>query len=169
MKPVLSKLDSLIGGLVALLMAVALGLATLGILSRYMLADLNLDWIGEVVVFIIIWAILLGIPRVERRSAHIRVDFLFDAMSPAGQKFAEMLSILIGLMVSALLVYAGWLVVGDAVLWNERTPSTLHVPLWVYYASLSVAFALNLLFLIERAINVMQGRIAHPHDTNLAD
>ena len=63
----------------------------------------------------------------------------------------------------------GWLVVGDAILWKERTPSTLHVPLWIYYSSLSVAFALNLLFLTERAINVMQGQIAHPHDTNLAD
>lgn len=169
MRSFLSKLDRLIGGIVALLMALALALSTLGILSRYFLADFNLDWIGEVVVFMIIWAILLCIPRVERRSAHVRVDFLFDAMSPRGQKFAEMLSIAIGILASILLVYAGWLVVGDAILWKERTPSTLHVPLWIYYSALSVAFALNLLFLIERAINVMQGRIAHPHDTNLAD
>ncbi len=169
MRSFLSKLDRLIGGIVALLMALALALSTLGILSRYFLADFNLDWIGEVVVFLIIWAILLCIPRVERRSAHVRVDFLFDAMSPRGQKFAEMLSITIGILASILLVYAGWLVVGDAILWKERTPSTLHVPLWIYYSALSVAFALNLLFLIERAMNVMQGRIAHPHDTNLAD
>ena len=169
MRSFLSKLDRLIGGIVALLMALALALSTLGILSRYFLADFNLDWIGEVVVFLIIWAILLCIPRVERRSAHVRVDFLFDAMSPRGQKFAEMLSITIGILASILLVYAGWLVVGDAILWKERTPSTLHAPLWIYYSALSVAFALNLLFLIERAMNVMQGRIAHPHDTNLAD
>ena len=169
MRSFLSKLDRLIGGIVALLMALALALSTLGILSRYFLADFNLDWIGEVVVFLIIWAIQLCIPRVERRSAHVRVDFLFDAMSPRGQKFAEMLSITIGILASILLVYAGWLVVGDAILWKERTPSTLHVPLWIYYSSLSVAFALNLLFLTERAINVMQGQIAYPHDTNLAD
>ena len=169
MKSLMSRLDSLIGGIVAVLMALALALSTLGILSRYFLADFNLDWIGEVVIFMIIWAILLCIPRVERRSAHVRVDFLFDAMSPKGQKFAEMLSIVIGVLVSILLVYAGWLVVGDAILWKDRTPSTLHVPLWIYYSSLSVAFALNLLFLTERAINVMQGQIAHPHDTNLAD
>ena len=169
MKSLMSKLDSLIGGIVALLTALALALSTLGILSRYFLADFNLDWIGEVVIFLIIWAILLCIQRVERRSAHVRVDFLFDAMSKQGQKFAEMLSIVIGILVSMLLVYAGWLVVGDAILWKERTPSTLHVPLWIYYSSLSVAFALNLLFLIERAINVMHGQVAHPHDTNLAD
>ena len=47
MKSLMSRLDSLIGGIVAVLMALALALSTLGILSRYFLADFNLDWIGD--------------------------------------------------------------------------------------------------------------------------
>lgn len=164
-----NRLDALLGGVVAVLMAAALALATLGIISRYALQGLNLDWIGEVTVFLIIWAILLCIPRVERRSAHVRVDFLFDSMSPNSQKYAELLSIAIGVLVSGLLFYAGWLVVADAILWNERTPSTLHVPLWVYYSALSVAFGINLLFLVERGRNVLHGTVTHSHDIDLMD
>jgi len=164
-KTVLEKLDALIGGVVAVLIACALVLATLGILSRYALSGFNLDWTGEVVVFIIIWAILLSLPRIERRSAHVRVDFLFNKMGNSGRLVSLSLAVAIGLCISALFVWSGWLVVSEAILWDERTPSTLRVPLWIYYLALSTGFALNTIFLIERVFALLRRDVSTHHES----
>lgn len=156
MKSLLNKLDALIGGIVALLFVTALALATLGILSRYALSGFTLDWTGELVVFLIIWAVLLSLARMERQSAHIRVEFLFDKLHAKSQRAAVLLSTTIGLGISFLLNWSGWLVVSEAIRWDERTPSTLRVPLWTYYTALSVSGVLNVIFLIERLCTLKQ-------------
>ena len=69
----------------------------------------------------------------------------------------------IGLGVSAAFVWSGWLVVSEAIHWNERTPSTLHVPLWIYYAALPLAFGLNCIFTIERAVEDLRGDAGTKH------
>lgn len=153
----LDALDALVGGIVAALLAVALVLATLGIVGRYALSGVNLDWTGEVVIFVIIWAILLSLSRVERRAAHVRVDFLFDKLPDRARRVALLVAFAMGLVLSVLFVWAGWTVVAEAIQWDERTPSTLRVPLWIYYAALSSAFALNIVVLLERVIHVMRG------------
>lgn len=168
MKALLNKLDALIGGIVALLFVAALIIATLGILSRYALSGVTLDWTGEIVVFLIIWAVLLSVARMERRSEHIRVEFLFDKLPVKARRVAVVVSTLIGLGISFLLIWSGWLVVSEAIQWDERTPSTLRVPLWVYYTALSVSGVLNVVFLIERLCTLGQdGKPAGP--TALSD
>lgn len=157
MKAALGKLDALVGGIVAALVAAALVIAALGIANRYAFPGLSLDWAGEVVVIAIIWAILLSLSRVERRSAHIRVDFLFGKFSRRYRVLAVLVALAIGLGIGTLFVWSGWLVVSEAIRWDERTPSTLHLPLWTYYAALPVAFGLNCVFLINRAVEDLRG------------
>lgn len=155
-------LDALLGGIVALLCFAALALSTVGILSRYVLSSFTLDWTGEVVVFFVIWAVLLSLPRVERRNSHVRVDFLLHKIGATGQRLAMLLSSVIGLALSGFLIVSGWEVVTEALLWDERTDSTLRVPLWIYYAALSTAFALNAIFTLERLVALLGGAEAAP-------
>lgn len=157
MTRILDTLDALVGGIVAVLAACALAVATLGILSRYALSGINLDWTGEVVIFLVIWAILLGLSRVERRAGHVRVDFLFDRFPRRARRAALLLALAIGAGLSVLFVWSGWEVVAEAMRWDERTPSTLRLPLWIYYAALPTAFGLNILFVLERAVQVLRG------------
>jgi len=151
------KLDALLGGIVSTMCFAALVLSTMGILSRYVLSSFTLDWTGEVVIFLVIWAVLLSLPRVERRNAHVRVDFLLNKMGGTGQRMAILVSSALGLALSGFLIWSGWEVVIEALRWDERTPSTLRVPLWIYYAALSTAFALNAIFTLERLVAVLRG------------
>ena len=162
------KLDALLGGIVALLCVAALVLATIGILSRYALSSITLDWTGEVVIFLVIWGVLLSLPRVERRNSHVRVDFIMHKMGTTGQRLAMLLSSSIGLALSGFLLLSGWEVVTEALLWDERTDSTLRVPLWIYYAALSTAFGLNAIFTLERLIALLRGAEAAA-PTDLSD
>lgn len=157
MKRALGLLDNLVGLTVALLFAAALILSLAGVAGRYVSTRLSPDWGGEVVVYLVIWAVLLGAARVLRRAAHIRVDFLYDRLPRRAQGLAEVLSLLIAFGLGAFLVWSGWLVVSEAMMWDERSISTLRMPLWIYYAALPASFALQLIFLLERAAGLLRG------------
>ena len=165
MKRVLDAVDSLIGGIVGTLFIVALVLSVLGVAGRYLSARLQLDWIGEVVIFLVIWALLLGAVRITRRGLHIRVDVLINALPSYLRTAAEVLSLLFALAVGALLVWSGWQVVEEAQRWDDRTVSTLRLPLWIYYTALPVSFTLQLIFTLERIVAFLTGQATHPtHD-----
>ena len=146
------RLTNLLDRLVGLIAAVALGtclaLLTFSVFARYVLPSLQPIWVFEVCIFLLVWAILLGVVRVEKRGEHIRVDFLYNLFGKRGRFFAELLSLVFAVAVSALFIYSGWIVVQEAMLWEEMTEAGL--PLWLLYAALSVSFSIHLLFIIER-------------------
>lgn len=165
MKAALGLVDALLGVIIAALFGTALVLSLGGVAGRYISNRWSPDWIGEVAIFLAIWAILLGSARVLRRGAHIRVDFLFDRLSETGKRIADLMALALALILSGFLVWAGWQVVSEAMMWNERSISTLRVPLWIYYAALPVSFALQVLFILERAADILSGRaVTAPHD-----
>lgn len=169
MKRALGFLDGLVGLIVALLFGAALILSLAGVAGRYLSSALAPDWGGEVVIYLVIWAVLLGAARVLRRSAHIRVDFLFDRLPPAGQKAAEFLALVLAFALGAFLVWSGWQVVSEAMMWDERSISTLRMPLWIYYAALPASFALQLIFLLERATDLLRGAAPSAPAHDLSD
>ena len=63
MRSLVSVLDSLERGVIALLAGAALVLACNAMLSRYLLPGLALDWTFEVIIFLVIWAVFLAAAR----------------------------------------------------------------------------------------------------------
>lgn len=152
-------LDTLIGWVTAALLAVAYALSVFGLIERYAISGSGTDWIYEVVVFGIVWAVLLSVARIEHRRAHIRMDIVWRRFGHAGKVRAELVSLLLGLAFSAFLVFSGWLVVHDAMMWDERTDSSLRLPYWVYYISLSTALSLHILFVLHRLSLLFRGKL----------
>ncbi|MCB1362340.1 MAG: TRAP transporter small permease [Rhodobacteraceae bacterium] len=162
MKRMLNAVDALIGGIITVLFVIALGLALMGVIGRYVSSQFSLDWIEEITIFIIIWANLLGAARIARRGTHIRVDFLFDRFSAQAQRWATLFALTLAIGISGFLVWSGWQVVTEAMMWDERTISTLRTPMWIFYLALSVSFALQIVFLLERAVDVSLGHETMP-------
>ena len=152
-------LDSAVGWVTAALLAVAYGLSVFGVIERYVVSGSGTDWLYEVVIFAIVWAILLSVARIEHRRAHIRMDIVWRTLTPGGKIRAEYVSLLLGLAFSAFLVYSGWLVVEDAMMWDERTDSSLRLPFWLYYSALSVALSIHVLFVLHRLSLLARGRM----------
>lgn len=157
MNRALDGLDRAIGWLTATILGLCFGLLIFSVFARYVAVGLQVDWILEVVVFLTVWAVLLGVARVERRAGHIRVDFLLHRFSPRVRDGAEIFALVIALAVSVFFVWAGWLVVQDALRWDERTESTLRIPMWIYYLALSVSFSVHSLFILQRLHGVLTG------------
>jgi len=143
-------LDRLISWIVATALAICLALLSFSVFARYLAPSLQPLWVFEVTVFLLVWAILLGVARVEKRAGHIRVDFLLAHFGPRARLAAETLALFFGIAVAVAFIWSGWIVVQDAVKWDERTDSYLRLPYWIYYASLSTSFSIHLLFILDR-------------------
>lgn len=152
-------LDRLIGWVTAALLAVAYALSLFGLIERYAISGSGTDWIYEVVVFGLVWAILLSISRIEHRRAHIRMDIVWRRFSYSSKARAELFILLLGLAFSVFLILSGWKVVQDAMMWNERTDSSLRLPFWIYYISLSTSFSVHVLFVLHRLSLLSRGKI----------
>ena len=157
MRRFLDHLDTVIGWISAVILLIAFCLLAFSVFARYVAVGWQIDWILEVVVFSIAWAVLLGVARIEKRAGHIRVDFVVNRLDEGWQRMAEILSLVFALAVGVFFVWSGILVVQDAVRWGERTDSTLRIPLWVYYAALSTSFSVHALFILQRLYDVVRG------------
>ncbi|MBX2839610.1 MAG: TRAP transporter small permease [Gammaproteobacteria bacterium] len=149
------KLDRLIGWLAAAALGLCLALLAFSVFARYVVPSLQPIWVFEVCIILLVWAILLGVVRVEKRGEHIRVDFLFNLFGRRGRFLAELLSLVFAFAVAILFIYSGWIVVAEAMQWEEMTEAGL--PLWILYAALSVSFAIHLLFILERMRLLLTG------------
>ena len=168
MRRFLDLIDQVIGWIAATILLITFGLLAFSVFARYVAVGMQIDWILEVVVFMIAWAVLLGVARIEKRAGHIRVDFVLHMMGLRWQRLAEMLALSFGLAVGVFYVWSGVLVVQDAVAWGERTDSTLRIPLWVYYAALSSSFTVHALFMTQRLWDLLSGAPL-PVASDLAD
>jgi len=112
--------------------------------------SVQLNWVFEICVFLLVWAVLLGVARIERRAQHIRVDFLYDRFGEKAKKGTEIFALLFAIGVAVFFISSGKIVVQEAMLWDERSETTLRTPFWILYLALPVAFVVHLLFIIER-------------------
>ena len=150
MTSVVAFLDRLIGWIAAGAIGICFALLTFNVIARYAAPSLQPNWVFEVCVFLLVWAILLGVARIEKRAQHIRVDFLYNNFSPRAQVAAEAFALIFAVIVAVFFIYSGWIVVQDAMMWDERTESTLRLPFWIFYAALSASFLVHLIFILER-------------------
>lgn len=150
MRKAVAALDRLIGWIAAAALGTCFALLAFSVFARYVAPSLQPQWVFEVCVFLLVWAILLGVARIERRAGHIRVDFLLNLLGTRAKIGLEILSLLFGIAVAVLFICSGYIVVEEAILWDERTESHLRLPFWLFYASLGVSFAIHLIFIIDR-------------------
>jgi C4-dicarboxylate transporter DctQ subunit len=127
---------------IATALGVALLLACQEIMARYLLPQSALDWSFELIVFLIIWAMFLAMSQLAARGAHIRVDLVVRLLPRRGRHACDLIATMLGLAVALTLFVSGVLVVSQSVEWDERTTSSLALPLWLYYLSLPVGSAL---------------------------
>ncbi len=156
MSAAIAFLDRLIGWIAAAALAITFVLLLYNVTTRYLIQfgivppSVQLNWVFEVCVFLLVWAVLLGVARIEKRAQHIRVDFLYNRFGPKTQALAEIFALLFAVAVAVFFIYSGKLVVQDAILWDERSETTLRTPFWILYLALSVSFGIHLLFILER-------------------
>ena len=93
------------------LIAVFLGLMTVitfaNVIARYVFND-NLLWALEATVFLFAWLVLLGASYAVKRSLHLGIDLLVNALGPAARRALGLVSVAACLAFAVLLLIGSW-------------------------------------------------------------
>lgn len=104
---VVTGLFSISMALSAACVLVALALIGYSVVVRYFLGEPSL-WIDEVVSFLVIAIVMFGAACALREGRHIGVDLVTEMMSPRLQRWAQIWSMSVVLVLSVFLIVNGW-------------------------------------------------------------
>ncbi len=99
--------DNLEETLIALLLAMMTLLTFANVIARYIFND-NILWALEVTVFLFAWLVLLGVSYCFKKSMHLGVDVMVNALPPKLSRFFTILATLICLTYGLILLKGGW-------------------------------------------------------------
>jgi TRAP-type C4-dicarboxylate transport system permease small subunit len=133
---------SLVCGVLA---AAAIGVSVLIVCQlvfmRYVL-NASTVWQTEVVIYLMIASVSIGLPYVQQRRGHVNVDLLPLYLPRRARAALYYLCLAAGLFVCALItVYSAELVL-EAYAFGWRSPSIWRPQLWIPYLAIPIGFGL---------------------------
>jgi C4-dicarboxylate transporter DctQ subunit len=142
--------------LVATIAIAAIVVFMYGMLARFLLPQLAPDWAGEVTIFLVIWAVMLSASALAGEHRHVRADLIVRLLPRTTRIAAEIFNLVISIAFCGAMVWSGYLVVDFALLLDERSASTLRIPIVYYYACLPIAMALVTVRFALRLIDLVR-------------
>ena len=134
--------DRLEQTLVGLLGLCAMGVGMWQILGRYFDSSLSSGWGDEVIIYLLIWSIMIVSSQLVRQDGHVRPDLVLRVLPPQGQRWMEVLNCLAAILFLGGMVWYGWQIVETGWMLDERSPTELSFPMYLYYLALPVGSAL---------------------------
>jgi TRAP-type C4-dicarboxylate transport system permease small subunit len=127
------------------------------VFMRYVL-NASTVWQTELVIFLMIGSVAIGLPYVQSRRGHVNVDLLPLYLPRRARAALYYLCLLLGLGVCALVVFFSAELTYEAYVHNWRTPSIWRPPLWIPYLVIPVGFGLMFLQLLADLVACAIGR-----------
>lgn len=144
--------------LVAIIAIAALVVFMYGMLARFLLPQLAPDWAGEVTIFLVIWAVMLSASTLAGQHRHVRADLIIRLLPRPSRVSAEVFNLLVSIAFCVAMTWSGYLVVDFAILLDERSASTLRIPIVYYYACLPLAMGLMSIRYTLRLVELVRSK-----------
>lgn len=125
-------------GLVAL---IATAMGTLAVVSRY-LFSLPISFSDEVVTYLVVWSLLIGVGVGEWQNVHIRATIVVERLGPRTQLWLTRATLVLTVAFAAVMIAYGGLITLQRWHLNEVSATTLQFPQWVARVSIPVGFLL---------------------------
>lgn len=140
----LALASAVIGGMIALIAI----LLVVGAFGRYS-GLFALVWVEEVARGLFIWVAFVGGGVAVARQGHFRLDMLELALSPRGQRIAQLVAHLSMAMFGIGLIATGFVLVEDSI---GQYTTALGLPVAVTYCAIPISGLLFLSFALEIAL-----------------
>ncbi|NDG43021.1 MAG: TRAP transporter small permease [Betaproteobacteria bacterium] len=124
-------------------------LGTLAVVSRYTLS-LPISFSDEVVTYLVVWALLIGVGLGERENTHIRATIVLEMLGPRAQRWCEFATLLLTVSFALVMIWCGGLITYQRLALGEVSATILQFPQWIARASILVGFALALVATLSR-------------------
>jgi len=153
----LLKYVALIGGFIlfALMLFVSVAVFSRKVLNEPILGDFEIVKIGLSLV------VMMAIPYVTLRGAHIRVDILDQHIGSFGRYVGDIFARLVSCFVFFLLIQKTWNKMLDAHKYGDVT-NMIEIPVSIAYAAITAGFGLSILVLAGQLfLQIRQGYKNH--------
>jgi TRAP-type C4-dicarboxylate transport system permease small subunit len=129
-------------------------LIAVGVVLRFAFA-MPILGINEIVQLTSVAVVMLALPWATSEGAHVRVDVLDRSIGRLGRFAGDVLSRVLSAFVLAVLVWRACLKALDALKYGDAT-NMLSLPIWPFYAILSVGMALCVLVLLGQLVLILK-------------
>jgi TRAP-type C4-dicarboxylate transport system permease small subunit len=134
--------------------AIAIGVS-LDVALRYFGAG-NLPWVPELSEYDLFVFTFVGAPWVLREGAHVRVDILVAGLPPRAAAAAEIVGDLVGFLVSAGLLYFGYLAFEDAFVSGVKIYKTVTLSEWWLLTLIPLSSCLLCIEFLRRIVRALK-------------
>lgn len=124
--------DVLVGGLAI----AALLICSYNVLVRYFHPQWTPEWVDEVQVYVIIWAVFLALGAVTVADRHVKADLFVNLFPPKLRFATETFIDLLGLAFGLMLLWYGGILAWQSWSYGDVSTTTLRFPMWIYVAAL---------------------------------
>ncbi|OGO20692.1 MAG: hypothetical protein A2144_03550 [Chloroflexi bacterium RBG_16_50_9] len=98
----------------------------------------------EMSLIFLIYITFWGIAYVQYRGGHMRLEFLWQRFGPRGRAILDLLAVIIGLFLFAIITWQGWIWAIDSWVIKESAMGTWTVPLFPARIGLAIGSTLLL-------------------------
>ena len=141
---IVNGLSSVTGWAAAICIVAAAFIVTEGVLVRKLLGASTI-WQIEASVFLLICAVFVGAPFVQKSEHHLNVDLVLIHLSPRVRAITLIVVSILTLMLAAIIAWFAWPMWWEALKSNEHSESLWGPPMWIPYIFLPMG--MTLLFL----------------------
>ena len=130
------------GWLIGLCGLAGLTLAVYQMVTRYAYPALFVDWGEETVVYLVVWGMWLAASGLVAENRHVRADLVIRLLPARAQHLLEIANTLVCLTFCGVVAWIGIDIATLAWELDERSTSSLRMPMWIYFASVPVGTGL---------------------------
>jgi TRAP-type C4-dicarboxylate transport system permease small subunit len=142
-------------GVMGILMLAGVAICFANVLARY-LFGYALFWAEEVMVFLIIWGVFIGVGAAAYERAHLNMDLFSHSFKGSILGFLDALLVAVLLASCVFMIVQSWQVV--ALFYQGGVTSvSAGVPKWIAHLALPVGFALMALAVLARLKLYLRG------------
>jgi TRAP-type C4-dicarboxylate transport system permease small subunit len=141
---IIDGLTVLTGWAAALCLVAAALIVTEAVIVRKLLG-ISTIWQIEASVFLLIFAVFVGAPFVQKNDHHLNVDLVIILLYPRTREITLIVVSIITCILTAILAWYAWPMWWETVINNEHSESLWGPPLWIPF--LFLPLGMTLLFL----------------------
>jgi TRAP-type C4-dicarboxylate transport system permease small subunit len=127
---------------------------SIGVASRY-LFNRPMAWVIEIVEFSLLYIGFLVAPWVLKKGGHVKMDLVFDMLSPKIQSVLDIITSSISTIICLILSWFGFKVTWELFRTGYTTPTVLELPKFLFTAIIFIGSGILFLQFLIRTLSLL--------------
>ena len=129
--------------------------------------NLSLSGLYEIAAFCALWSVFLTAGVGIQRNIHVRVDVVLMICPPRLAHTLNLISSLLVCSICAVLLYSGYLLVEESLMFGDTTLGMISIPMWIPQLIMPIGGFLMLVHAVAHLVMTAQTISQHAQSTSV--